>query len=160
MAEKVVASAGGWAQPVPGLASPCPGSSPGLGELDFTDGMHLHRVHYEALREAVEATPTALSLWPRRLSTIEASIGSQAEGDSVPAPAPDRHDHHPHTTLDRMALNDARRRPILMCVRVCNEAVRGPGPQCSSARGGSGASLDRRAAARSFHCRPTRTTST
>ena len=50
-------AAGAWfSQPLVGQ------DFPALGELDFADGVHLHRLHYETLRAAVEAAAAALTL--------------------------------------------------------------------------------------------------
>ena len=54
-------AAGTWfSQPLVGREFPA------LGELDFADGVHLHRVHYETLRAAVGAAAAALTLLSSR----------------------------------------------------------------------------------------------
>ena len=58
MSAEQMRTAGAW------FSKPLPRDFPALGELDFSDGVHLHRIHYETLRAAVEAVAAALALLP------------------------------------------------------------------------------------------------
>ena len=66
-------------------------SSDPLGELDFADGLHLHQVHYETVRAAVEEVASAAALLPHpplpipdcgRMRPAEAAVGVLAPNDA------------------------------------------------------------------------------